>query len=374
MSARRQQPAEVRPANKKGRSVFMRFLRGLAMFIDLVAVGLLLLTGYSGMVSPLSHSAWWGVMPLAFPIVFWIVAVLLCIQLLWFWRGALVLFVGMVVCAGPVLDYFPLHMLQPKAPVGAEEFTLLTYNTHSDTMVDVGKTDLSDYILARDADIICTQEAYMLAYSRREQEVQQRVDSLRIRYPYILFGGKTGGQGILSKYPVENIHLDVSSPLFNSGDVAAYRITLPTGRRICIFNVHLRSFGLTNTPLREASENRAESEEVIAKLMTASVDRARQVNKIVQWLRLYGGPDVIICGDFNDVQGCHAIHTFADVGFKSVYPEIGFGPMTTYNAKHLYYCIDHVLYRGDLKPLWLKKGTLKASDHYPLEVCFAISS
>ena len=86
----------------------------------------------------------------------------------------------------------------------------------------------------------------------------------------------------------------------------------------------------------------------------------------MQWLRLYGGPDVIICGDFNDVPGCHAIRTFADAGFHSVYPSIGFGPMITYNARHLYFCIDHVLYRGALTPLYISKGTLKTSDHYPL--------
>ena len=50
----------------------------------------------------------------------------------------------------------------------------------------------------------------------------------------------------------------------------------------------------------------------------------------------------------------------------------GFGPMITYNARHLYFCIDHVLYRGALTPLYISKGTIKTSDHYPLTVDFAV--
>lgn len=47
---------------------------------------------------------------------------------------------------------------------------------------------IADYILSQNADIVCTQEAAALAPSQRDAAVQQRVDSLRSRYPYIIFG------------------------------------------------------------------------------------------------------------------------------------------------------------------------------------------
>ena len=375
MSPRGQQKTSPAAEPRKvGRSVWQRILRGLALCIDLIVVFALLLTGYAGCISPLSHNSWWGVLPLAFPICFWVTVVLMLLQLLWHRRGAVVLALGMLCCGGPVLTYFPLHVTTPKAPAGAEEFSLLTYNTLHSHYADNDDMTIADYILSQNADIVCTQEAAALAPSQRDAAVQQRVDSLRSRYPYIIFGGGSGMQGIMSKYPVENIHLDAAKGTFGSGDVAAYRITLPSGRRICVFNVHLYSFGLSSTPLREATENKEESKLVLDKLRIAAEGRARQVNKLIQWLRLYGGPDVIICGDFNDVPGCHTIRTLADVGFKSVYPSIGFAPMTTYNKRHLYFCIDHVLYRGDLQPLKLKKGTLKTSDHYSLKVTFALET
>lgn len=53
-----------KPAAK--RSAWSRFVRGTMLVTDLMVAGASLLTGYAGYVSPLSHSAWWGVFPLAF--------------------------------------------------------------------------------------------------------------------------------------------------------------------------------------------------------------------------------------------------------------------------------------------------------------------
>lgn len=344
----------------------------MVLLIDIIAIAALLISGYAGYVSPLSHSIWWGVLPLAFPICFWVAIVLFILQLLWYRRGAFVLALGMIACGGPMLTYCPLHILSPKAQAGAEQFSLLTYNTCSTFLVADGKPDVPEYIIASGADIVCTQEAYGLAASHRDDASQALVDSLRAVYPYILFTGNDGREGFLSKYPIENIHLDINDSNFRGCGVAAVRVTLPSGRRISVFNVHLESFGITGTPLRETAENPEDSRELLEKIANACRQRARQANKIVQWLRLYAGPDAIICGDFNDVPDCYSIRTFADNGFHSVYPSIAFGPVYTYNLRHLYYCIDHVLYRGDITPLYIRKGRLKASDHYPLTVDFAI--
>ncbi len=362
---------DTQPA-KKRRPAWQRALRWLTFLIDIAVVAALMLTGYAGNVSPLAHSAWWGVLPMGFPIVFWIAATLMLLQMFWFRRGAAVLALGFVACGGPSLTYFPLNIGTPKAPAGAEELRLLTYNTRTFALCDPGNPGVAEYILTTDADIVALQESHRMLPPHADGATIALADSIRARYPHISFGGSTGSQAVLSKYPIEQIHLDVSKASFHNGDISAYRVTLPSGRRIAVFNVHMQSFSLAKTNLRRAADSDTGRREVIDKLLDAAPNRARQVNKLHQWLRLYGGPDVIIAGDFNDVQGCYAIRSLADAGFASVYPQIGLGPMITFNDRRLYFCIDHVLYRGSLKPLGLKRGNIKASDHYPLTVRFAV--
>lgn len=359
-----------KPAAK--RSAWSRFVRGTMLATDLMVAGALLLTGYAGYVSPLSHSAWWGVFPLAFSIVFWVAILMLVLQLIWYRPGAAVLALTFVCCGGPALTYCPLNIFNPKAPDDAEKLSLLTYNTCSYILCTDEKPEIAEYILSQDADIVTLQESSYLVEPTSGPRARALADSLRRRYPHISFGGATGNQPVLSKYPIEPIHLDVTRGSFYNGDLSAYRVILPTGRRLAIFNVHLQSFRLARTSLRSAAENDSDRQIVFEKLRAAACDRVRQINKLQQWLRLYGGPDVIISGDFNDVQGCYSIHSLGESGFESVYPRVGFGPMITYNDRHLYFRIDHILTRGAIKPLSIKRGSIKASDHYPLTAQFAL--
>lgn len=44
--------------------------------------------------------------------------------------------------------------------------------------------------------------------------------------------------------------------------------------------------------------------------------------------------------------------------------------MITYNKHLFWFHIDQILYRGAIRPLSVKKGSLKSSDHYPLTAEF----
>ncbi|MDE6574961.1 MAG: endonuclease/exonuclease/phosphatase family protein, partial [Muribaculaceae bacterium] len=193
------------------------------------------------------------------------------------------------------------------------------------------------------------------------------------------FGGRSS-QGIFSKYPIRPLHFEVSKNTFPGGDLAAYRVEMPDGRRVTVFNVHMASYNL-NSNDRALYHNLTELQkenihdvrtQLIHKLKLAAMKRARQTQQLMRWLRQYGGPDAIVCGDFNDVTGCFAMHTLEDAGFRDVYTQTGFGPMITFNDNRFYFCIDHIMYRGDLRPVWLSKGRTKASDHYPLMAEFYI--
>jgi len=363
-------------------NMWTRALRCVVMLLSVSVVITLTVSGYAGNVSPLQHGGMWGIFPLAFPLALLAAVLMLIVDILVYRRAALIVLVGLLAAGGPILSFFPLNISSPKAPEGAERFKILTYNVlnlqpqNGDTITP---NPMLQYVIASDADIVCLQEAVPIVPKASLGITREQADMLHSRYPYIIIGG-AGSQAILSKYPTEVIHLDVNKNTFPSGDLAAFRLTLPSGKLISVFNVHLHSFSLTETD-RELYRNLTDlkkenihevKNQLWNKLSDAAVGRAREVQQMMRWLRQYGGPDVIVCGDFNDVADCYAIRTLADTGFRSVYPAIGFGPMITYNANRFYFCIDHVLYRGSLQALNISKGRLRASDHYPLTVEFAV--
>lgn len=107
----------------------------------------------------------------------------------------------------------------------------------------------------------------------------------------------------------------------------------------------------------------------IHKLNEAYRTRAIQVNQLREAADSIGG-NIIIAGDFNDVPLSYAIHCLKEAGFKEAYPSLAMGPGFTYHADRLYFRIDHILYRGTLKPVSLDIPKVNLSDHYPMIMTF----
>lgn len=377
--AERQQPVRRQPSRgetrQTRRSLFVKICRVAATLFCIFLGSGLIVTGYAGHVSPLTHSSLWGVLPLLFGVFFWACVAVGVACLFFFRRGSGIILIALVISFIPALDFCPLNFVKPKSSEGVETFTLLSYNCLGLTSRDgvyPGYNRQISKVISADADIVCLQEGAGLHMSARTDLTSAQLDTLHRMYPYICIGGAGNEQVMMSKYEVEPIHLDVSLKSFRGGDLAAYRVTLPSGRIITVFNVHLQSMNIKSSEVKTDSINTGDVRRIVKKLRKAAQGRARQTNKLVQWMRQYGGPDVIVCGDFNDVQGCHTINTLADMGFKSAYRQTGLGPMITYNADRLYFRIDHILYRGDIKALKMNKSTVKYSDHYPVMAEFAV--
>lgn len=368
---------------RKRRSPFIRLMRALMLILSILAALALFATAYAGNISPLRHGGLWGILSLAFPIVMLCAATLLLLQIWWHLRGVVIIALGFLACAGPAWQVCPLNIFSPSAPEGSENFKLLSYNVHNLYEVrdssDTAPNRTLEYIIDTDADIACIQELDLLRASTRLFITPEQIQKIHALYPYIIHS--QGSQTLLSKYPVQPIHLTLTKEEFEDGELAAYRITFPDGRLATLFNVHLQSLSLTaddrelyRNLTRMQRENLGDVKtQLISKLAFANVERARQTQALMRMLRHYGGPDVLICGDFNDVATCYSIRTLEDAGFSSAYSKLGFGPMITYNTGRFYFCIDHVLFRGDFTPLSITKGTLRASDHYPLTVTFALN-
>ena len=368
------------------RSPWHKVGRAAMVVLDVLAVVALIACGYAGNVSPLKYGGGWGILGLVFPFVLALVLLLAVIHIFWFRRCLLILGAGIVLTAGPVFTYFPIniHFGEKKAVPGDSTFTVLSWNVAN--LIDqrpYGSYDRSynamvSFVLQRDADIVCLSEAKNLCESDSLRITGAQMDSLRRRYPYIVLSGRA--QTTLSKFPLRPIHTALDRSGFGNGDVGMYHVTLPGGRIMSLFNVHLQSLGLSErdkdlyvelTELNRSDLGDVRSQ-LLSKIAAANVARARQAQMLLGLIRHYGGPNVVVCGDFNDVPDCYAIRAFESAGFESVYPQLGFGPMITFNANRFYFCIDHVLYRGDLRPLNFSKGSTRASDHYPLEVEFEV--
>ncbi len=370
----------------KRRSPAAKLGRAVLLCIDIMAGLALLATGYAGNVSPLKYGGAWGILGLAFPIVLALVTALFILQLFVHRRGAVVLAVFAAFAGGPILTYSPFNIRfgASKPEPGDSTFTLLSYNVanlldqRTPGTYDSTYSAMVSYILAQNADIVCLSESEHIGVNPALHITAAQYDSLQSRYPHIIVSGRA--QATLSRFPIQPIHTSVDRSAFGAGDFGMYRVTLPGGKLLTLFNVHLQSLGLNSddknlymdlTELRAEDMNDVRSQ-LLSKISAANVVRARQTQMLLGIIRHYGGPNVIVCGDFNDVPDCYSIRAFETAGFSSVYPELGFGPMVTFNANRFYFCIDHVLYRGDLRPLDFHKGTLRASDHYPLTTVFEV--
>lgn len=368
---------------RKLRSPFLRLMRGLFLTLSILLAVALVATAYAGNISPLQHGGRWGLLSLAFPGVMGAAAVGLLLQVWWHWRGVCIVAAGFAATAMPCLQVCPLNIGGGTHPdQETPQFTLLTYNCHNfvEQKAEGNSTanGMVEYILAQDADIVCLQEAAALHVSERTGITAAQMARIHQKYPHIVMSGVA--QALLSKFPVTPLHISLDRSDFEDADFAAYRVEFGQGFVGTLFNVHLQSLGLNQddrslyrdlTRLRQPDMDAVRTQ-LLHKVSLANVERGRQTQALLRFVRHYGGPNVLICGDFNDVPTCYAIRQLEDVGFGSAYARCGFGPMITYNAGRFYFCIDHILYRGAFRPLSIEKGTLKASDHYPLKAVMAI--
>lgn len=377
---------------KRQKKGFWRSLRDvvLVLMTALSAIGTIA-GAYGGDFSP---SVYKGVclMVMSFPA--WALALIISTVLDALWcRKALVISILTFIASAPALwDFSPLNVFGPSENKyrACPKFTLMSYNVcnfeSQDSIYPDGTNPTVTAILKADADIVCLQEAtgfFNVLPRERAKFSPAQIDSISRRYPYILRGCRT--QLLLSKYPAKVLPTGYTKKRFN--EIAVYRVTVE-GTDITIFNVHLQSYSLKSddkmlyrelTDLNKADYSLRENlldvkTQLLAKIQHAAEGRELDAERLGSYISRLGGPNVIVTGDFNDVPGCYTLRRMADFDLKEVYPEVGFGPMITFNANRFYFRIDHTLYRGALRPLRMQRPTPRCSDHYPLITTFAITA
>lgn len=333
--------------------------------------------GYGGDIDP-------EVMPIAgpalltFPVWYFLTAALLIINLFLCRPLSLVNIATVLIALKPFLVFCPLnfgkHELTPEQEPYA--FKIMSYNTYS--FFDANAPD-STYnrtmreVLNSGADALVLLEYENIgSLSKFVPEVQ--IDSLHTLYPYFERGSV--GTVMFSKRPILHIQPPENHP--SRGSIEIFR-TQVKNRPINIFAVHLESFGLDNhdkqvyKEFTDKTTSRAEIESMrqilIGKLYQAFRNRGYQACLLREYAENLGG-NSIICGDFNDVAGCRVIKTLEEAGFTDVYSTVGLGPTVTFNDPYFFFRIDHVLWRGDFKPVKIERGNVPSSDHYPFLTTF----
>ena len=349
---------------------------------SLAAIGLLV-SAYSQRISP---ESWPSASIIAMSFGFWLMGAiaLFAADLRWWKRTAWIPGLAMLACVSQINSFMPLNLPHMRMSAAEKErsFSLLTYNVGA--WIDNQGKEMSfnrqmDFILAKNADIVCIQEAHFLAPTAENRLKQAQIDSMHTAYPYVMTQGNDFA--ILSKFPIEPINLDFPAEDFASGGMAAWRTKID-GKVLNIFSVHLRSFGLSEDEkgkyedivkldARTRSELSQAKASILPKVAEAGVQRTQQIAYLQKYLQRYGGKNAIVAGDFNDTENSYGIYRLCSGShMRQAYESAGFGPAHTFNANHLFFRIDHILYRGDMKAYSIRRYSTKASDHYPLKATF----
>lgn len=378
----------INPPQKKSapNGPWRRFFNVIWTCVNILIASILVICGFSGTLSPEKYS--WAVIPaMGFPVALLAIVVVFILDLICWRRLALIAGGAMLVCIVPISNFCPLNL--PRRALNDEQkarsFSIMTYNIFAFMIQEGVECEVNpqiSYILAQDPDVVCIQEYMLMAKTPLTKVKQAQVDSLYSRYPYVV--ANSYFQLVLSKYPVSPIPLDYVNEE-GKGDLAAWRLNIHD-KVVNLFTVHLRSLYFTEHDKAEFSKMfhpddidrsslRVLKHGILEKIMSASQARNDQLDHLKRYIRKYGGETAIVCGDFNEPQGCWGIHTLEkECKMHQVYPEVGFGPMVTYNANHFWVRIDHILYRGNLRPYAIKRGNLRASDHYPLTATFLLKN
>lgn len=294
------------------------------------------------------------------------------------WKLALVSLVSLLLCYKPVSTFFPMHLFPDEAPDGTVK--ILTYNVQGfpeERDKNSEEHPILDYIASTDADIVCLQE-YLVSKTGQSIFSQRDVNRILNKYPYRSVTGLESsgkyhifGLACFSKFPIEKTYEVVFESSYNGA--AVYTINI-AGEKYTVANIHLESNSIKAEDKKLYSDFIQNSDSVKLEAITTNIRtrlggayrmRARQVEKVKQYVDKQQTKGTIICGDFNDTPISYA-YSQMKKGLKDAYVSTAFGPGITYHEDLFLFRIDHIMHSKNIKAFKTKVDKIKFSDHYPL--------
>lgn len=352
-----------------------KILSHIILIISIIIGAITIFAAYSGHIDPREMS-FAPILCMMFPYMIILTLIMIPICLISKKRLIFIPLLTIAACILPILDICPLN-IHAKAPLynDSTSFSLLSYNAHNfiahDKQFPKDRTnDILSYIIRTNADIVCLQECEYLSPIPAWNVYRPQVDSLKRQYPHIIICDDNG-ESIFSKYPVKKIS--------SSGYYTHFEIQ-QSNHKLDIIDVHLRSIRLSDddkkqyhalADISDSTDIKATAwKNIFSKVANAAKYRARQAQKLREYINTIKNDNIIVCGDFNDVPLCYAIKTISNNEFIDVYAKCGFGPSITYHRDLMYFRIDHILYKGNINATSITCSDFDRSDHYPLFATF----
>ena len=340
-----------------------------------------IVSAYCGYVDPRDNEIM-PIVALSFP---YMILLTVVVGVVWLilgkWIYSLLSLIVILSCTPQLSVSFPMNFGKESIEKPSSRIIkVLTYNIFYGRDIEkpeIGYSRSVNEVLKSDADIVCFQEFYKLRKTGRSRINQEQIDSLKEKYPYIV-----EAKGIdvmaLSKYPMEHIPDSICKDRKKRRH-ESYRINIGD-EVITLINVHLTSFNLQNEQLdlvENIIENNVDtlSREVTDSVYVKLTKAFKQRAEVAEILRCHMDTiegNVIVCGDFNDVDNSWVYRKVKGDDFKDVHSKVGFGPLITYNYNYMLFGIDHILYKGGLRPLSIERNSLRSSDHYSVAATFEL--
>lgn len=353
---------------KRFKTFTLRVIAGANVAIVLI----MLLLGYSGCFNPVEHPIL-ACSTLLFPVFLVINLLFLVFWLFFYWRGAIIPFVGYLICYFPIRTYIPFNIVSepPEGAIKVVSYNVAGYGYGVLGLPNDEPSEVVSWLIDSDADIICIQEGGISAADARVNDV------LKKKYEFSKEEVKDKGTALslFSRFPILKSEFIEYESKGNAS--VAFEIDYH-GKEVVIINNHLESNGLSMEVKQNfkqmvkgdltAEEAKGESRVLFDRLRDAVRKRAPQAEAVAAYIAKCRdeGKSVIVCGDFNDNPISYTHRTIAK-DLTDCYVSSGKGPGWSYARGGMRVRIDNILCSDEWEPYGAKVDTkVTVSDHYPV--------
>lgn len=369
----------------KGLKFGKKTLKVLLLIVTIAMAVVLVVSAWGGKVSPVD-SRILPLLTLALPALLIINIVILISWLVVLrWKYSLITLVAVLLSWSPLSTVSPLNVF-PKTYETDSTFTVMSFNVRNFRKSEPRNNDPSNsmrYILDQDPDFVLVQEGSHGGDYLQFSNVRMMREEFEERYPYHSVGRRQ--LLLFSKYPYHVVPDSVFSNKPNKGGtecVKVFDIEMPHGKQLRLVNLHLRSIQLKDSDkelyvditkhgvnVNEKSELRRIKHSLYNKLEHAFLIHSEEA-EIIRSIIDNSPGNVILCGDFNEPASSYSYRIIRGDDMNDTFQDCGLGMTYTYNEYRLYFKIDHILYRGNLRAVKWKRDKAGDSDHYPQVATF----
>lgn len=357
-----------------------------------VLVGLLC-SAWGGLVRPDTAPLWLPLSVMLFPLMA-VLAVVVALIEAWRrkWLAVTALVAALLICLPMLRITFPMT-LGASSTGGQPQLKVLALNAQYFEQQQTGSPNATlQYVLDSGADVVMLQEVTHDGWGTPYEVTDTTFTTAQIAqldsiYPYR--SHDNDDVGIMSRYPFTRVELARPIVGFDMVDyyvamrhhyAVAYDLHLPHGRQLRMVGVHLHSWSFSRHQRAMLGGELAgemdampgsdayglSTTQLIRRAYAARVDEAQTVRRALD----VSPRNVILCGDFNDVPGSWVYRTVSGDDLRDAWADAGRGYAHTFNKYRFLLRIDHILYRGDLHPVAIRRDKAGASDHYPQFITF----